>query len=360
VIVLTAAASSIFWSARTQMVTFVGTVAVVAILSRWRERPDARWVWWLVPVFLVWVNGHGGVVYGWLILVGTVVGARIDRRTGRRPLPRDAVRTLTAVAVACTAVLVLNPSGPRVYGLPFHQVSASTQFVEEYQRPDLTDPTAWPFFVLLGLTVALMVWRRTSVDAVDVLLVAGSAAFALQFTRSIPFFAVVAAPVIARLLTEIVGDRARSDDRAADRHLLFAAVALVAVVGVLGFRSLDSTRVDERLHAEFPVAATDWIAAERPPGELFNTFNWGGYLMWELPRYRVSIDGRTDVYDEYLDVYHDTISARPGWEDELDREGIGTVLVDVDAPLADALRADGTWRVGYEDEVAVVFVRGPA
>jgi hypothetical protein len=264
------------------------------------------------------------------------------------------------VALACTAVLVVNPSGVRVYGLPFHQVSASTQFVEEYQRPDLGDPTAWPFFVLLGLTVVLMVWRRRSVDAVDLLLVAGSAAFALQFTRSIPFFAVVAAPVVARLLTEVVGDRARPDDRPAEPRLMVAAGALAVVVAVLGLRTLDSARVEEQLESEFPVAATEWIAAERPPGELFNTFNWGGYLMWELPQYRVSIDGRTDVYDEYLDVYLDTITARPGWEAELDRERIGTVLVDVDAPLAEALRADGTWRVGHEDEVAVVFVRGPA
>ena len=79
--------------------------------------------------------------------------------------------------------------------------------------------------------------------------------------------------------------------------------------------------------------------------------------MWEAPDYPVSIDGRTDVYDEYLEVYDDTIRARPGWEDALDRERISTVLVDTGAPLARALRSDPGWDVAYEDPVAVVFTR---
>ena len=71
----------------------------------------------------------------------------------------------------------------------------------------------------------------------------------------------------------------------------------------------------------------------------------------------MSIDGRTDVYDEYLEVYDATVRARPGWQEELDREGIGTVLVDPGLPLTAALRDDPGWSVGYEDDGAVVFTR---
>ena len=95
----------------------------------------------------------------------------------------------------------------------------------------------------------------------------------------------------------------------------------------------------------------------RPPTELFNTFDWGGYLMFFAPGYRVSIDGRTDLYDDYLETYAATIAAEPGWDRELDAEGIGTVLVDTDSLLAGALAADDGWEATYRDDVATIFVR---
>jgi hypothetical protein len=79
--------------------------------------------------------------------------------------------------------------------------------------------------------------------------------------------------------------------------------------------------------------------------------------MFFAPDYRVSIDGRTDLYDDYLETYAATIAAEPGWDRELDAEGIGTVLVDTDSPLAGALAADDGWEVAYQDDVATIFVR---
>lgn len=361
VVVLTAASSSIFWSARPQMVTFLGTVVASALLRRWRLTPQSNVVWWLVPVFLVWVNCHGGVVYGVLILLGTLGGELVKYVLGRDPLRRRELESLGLVAGACLAVLAVNPSGWRVYGLPFHQVAASTRFVQEYQPPSPLDPVALPFFVLLALTVGCMAWRWRDTDPVEVVLVGTGAYFALQFTRGIPFFAVLAAPVLARILSEWRGEQAAgrpiTDDRPADPPLIAITIALALIVVVFTSVRLDPERTEAKRAAEFPVAAVDWINANQPDGELFNTFDWGGYLMWEAPDYRVSVDGRTDVYDEYLEVYYDTIRALPGWEDELDREGVSTVLLERGLPLAAAMEDAPGWRRSYVDPVAVVFTR---
>jgi hypothetical protein len=353
VVLLTAAASSIFWSARTQIFTFLGTVLVVCLLRAWRRRPESNLVWLLVPLTLVWTNTHGGVIYGMLLIGATVAGEWGNRLLGIRPLPVEALRRLTLAALASVAVMVVNPSGPRVYGLPFHQVGASVEFVQEYQPPSITDPTAAPFFLLLALTVGLMARRWRQVDLVELFQVAGTALFALRFTRSIPFFAVVAAPVVARHIAALVQER----DEPERQPLVVALVAAVVATLVLTGVRLDRGRVADQEAVDFPVGATAWIEANQPEHELFNTFDWGGWVMWELPGYRVSIDGRTDVYDEYLDTYNSVIEAEPGWQAELDREGVGTVLVAPRDPLADALQAEPGWHLGYEDPTAVVFIR---
>lgn len=366
VIVLTAAASSIFWSARTQMVTFVGTALLVALLLHWRRAPERRYLWWLVPLFLVWVNGHGGVIYG-VIILGAMLGGESIRWVLRRdPLPAPALRRLAAVTAACVAVLVVNPSGWRVYGLPFHQVASSTRFVQEYQPPSLDEAIAWPFFLLLALTIGLLAWRWRDADPTEVLWVLAGAAFALQFTRSVPFFAVLAAPAVARSLTAVTarGTTAGAatlgpvpDRRPADGPLLATVAVLAAVVALVAVTKVAPASTDERLAGEFPVGAVAWLEAEQPPRELFNTFDWGGFLMWEAPEYPVSIDGRTDVYDEYLEVYDETVRAQPGWQDELARESVSTVLLERGLPLEQALEASPDWRRAYRDDVAVVFTR---
>jgi hypothetical protein len=263
------------------------------------------------------------------------------------------------VAIAAMAV---NPSGVRIYGLPFHQVDTAVKYVTEFRHPSPADVWAWPFFALLVASVVLLgrSWRRF--DAVDVLPLVATAALALQFVRSVPFFAIVAAPVVAER-----GSAwwcARRPDlpapalTATDHRKLRQAVALVvlAVVITTPFR-IGGPRVAEERAALFPEAATDWLNANRPPGELFNEFDWGGYLILHAPDYRVSIDGRTDVYGDYLDTAMATVAAEPGWEDELDREGIGTVLIHTGIALDGALAEDTDWDRAYRDDLATIYVR---
>ncbi|HPD41825.1 MAG TPA: hypothetical protein PLD43_09730, partial [Anaerolineae bacterium] len=88
---------------------------------------------------------------------------------------------------------------------------------------------------------------------------------------------------------------------------------------------------------------------------VFNTYNWGGYLIWEgLP---VFIDGRADVYGdafmlEYLTTYHLT----PNWRRPLDKYKVDCVLIESRSPLATLLLEAPEWDQAYQDDVATLFV----
>jgi hypothetical protein len=112
----------------------------------------------------------------------------------------------------------------------------------------------------------------------------------------------------------------------------------------------------------FPAAAVRFVVGKGYDGPLYNDFNWGGYLIHELPRLPVSIDGRTNlVGDERMLRCGATWSGAPGWHDDPDLTGAGVVIGDVHTALASLLRTDDRFVKVFEDDVACVFVaRGQA
>jgi hypothetical protein len=70
------------------------------------------------------------------------------------------------------------------------------------------------------------------------------------------------------------------------------------------------------------------------------------------------VDGRTDLYgDIFLTNYLRAASGGPEWRDTFSQYGINLVMVEKDGGLARALQAESGWRVDYEDDLAVVYVR---
>ena len=363
-VTLAAASSSVFWSARPQMVTFVLTAAVVLAVERLRQgpRPESqRWLWALVPLFAFWSNVHLGWFYGLFVLWAVVLGELFERLRNRRALDVSSWRTLSLVSAASLLAVMVNPVGPPIYRLVLTQVDVGRRFIQENQPPSPADPAALPFVLMLVGTVAVLAWRWRRLSVTDVLLVGGTAVAALVAVRTVSLFATVAAPVLSRYLSgrddmaaEAAGEREPADVSTA---LNVGLVLVVVGLAVLMARArLAPASVHTELRQEFPVEAVAWIEENRPPREMFNTFDWGGYLIWQLPGYPVSIDGRADLYADELQVYA-RILAGQGWENEFQRRRIGFALVPTGGPLARAVTAHPAWRIAHADRQATVLVR---
>lgn len=108
-----------------------------------------------------------------------------------------------------------------------------------------------------------------------------------------------------------------------------------------------------------PVKAVHFIQENKPAGPLFNSYNWGGYLIYKLwPAYPVYIDGRTDLYDDaFIRRYLNVVAGGEGWQHTLDQDGVNVVLIESDSTLAKFLKSDPAWSIRYQDAIATVFVR---
>ncbi len=388
-LVLAAAASAIFWSARPQIVSFAlaGAFGYVLWLYRWR---GVNRLWVLVPLMAVWANVHGGFAIGFILLALTLAGEAatlawrwVNRRAAALP---GAARTpgevglrgvlwLAGVGVACALAVMANPAGPAMLLYPFKTISMGVlrDFIQEWQSPNFHLREMQPFLWLLLGTLAAMAWSRRGFNFTDGLLVCGLAYLGFVAGRNMALLAIVAPPVMTRSLVEgwedftarypRWGQLLRFSTAPPTRRLnllnwaIFTVVAAAALVKVAVELPPAANRTE--LAKSLPLAAVDYIQRTHPAGRMFNSYNFGAYLLWALyPDYPVYVDGRTDLYnDTFLREYLDVVMGRPGYANALDRNGVNLVVVEAHALLGDRLSESPAWRKVYTDDVAAVYER---
>ena len=89
VLLLAAATSSVFWSARPHIFSLVLTAGMVLLLERFVTKPT-RWIWLSVGLMALWPNLHGAFPTG-LLLIGLYLLAVLLTwrwRSGRAPAAR--------------------------------------------------------------------------------------------------------------------------------------------------------------------------------------------------------------------------------------------------------------------------------
>ncbi|MDH3383385.1 MAG: YfhO family protein, partial [Deltaproteobacteria bacterium] len=114
---------------------------------------------------------------------------------------------------------------------------------------------------------------------------------------------------------------------------------------------------------KFSFPAAEFLKKNPIPGKMFNFFDIGGFLDWQLyPQALTFIDGRT--YNEEVFREHQMVTgALPGWEDILRKYGITyIVLKSMDSsgvilPVIPALSRNPDWSLVFADGLFVIFVR---
>jgi hypothetical protein len=375
VLVLAAAASAIYWAARPQMASFLLASVFAYVLAEYR-RPGRNWLWALPPLMLLWANLHGGFAIGFLLLGGTLAGQAASRLFGP---PRQGVldwRGIGWVALttlACAAMVAVNPFGLRLYAIPFQTVSIGVlqDFIQEWQSPNFHLLSVQLFLWLLLAAFGAVALGRRRIDLTDLLLFGGFTYLALVAARNISIVALLAPPLITRHVSAGIADlrdrrpRLASvlDPPAAPNRYPLLNWALVGVVGLAVLVKVADAASpaanDLALRRKAPVEAVDYLAQAQPAGPLFNSYNWGGYLMWRLyPAYPVFVDGRTDLYaNDLLSAYVRTAQGAAGYAELLDQYSINLVLVETGSPLLARLDQTQAWVLIYADDIATLYQR---
>lgn len=369
-----AAASSLHWLTRPHLFTILFMVLWVWVLEDLRRGKTDRW-WYLPIIMLFWVNFHGAYIAGFVSLGLYLLGIGWDRAIHPEVSSINRPKALRYwVFGAGTALLVtlINPVGIKIWetSIGFLKNRYLVSHTAEYFPPNFQDPSTWPFFLLLIGALLLLGLIPTRMPAAHVVLFSGWAAMALYSTRNIPLFTIAAAPIYAILLNEFGALEFARGVHKFNRSLehtnqqligkvlpgfvsVLTAVALLFAPGQLTSRNVFSPQV-------FPVGAADWLSENPQPGEMYNYFPWGGYLLYRhWPEERVFIDGQTDFYGEALTREYETVlTLQNGWQGILRKYDIDWVIMPEGSRLAEALELMGTWERVYQDETTVILRGG--
>jgi hypothetical protein len=104
----------------------------------------------------------------------------------------------------------------------------------------------------------------------------------------------------------------------------------------------------------FPTAAVEKAREASLQGRVFDAWGWGGYIMYAWPEARLHVDP-LKFNAETIKSYTIIEDMRPGWQKEIDRWQIRTIIINSKSPMAKGLAMEPKWRVWYQDSTAVVF-----
>lgn len=382
VTILAAIVSSIYWSARPHLMTILFAALFLSWLENWARNGYVKWrksIWLGLPILMLcWVNVHGGFIAGFLIwgiflaelILKITLRAWVEHRSLWRALSHPEIVTLLFAGLAMGLLATLNPLGFKIFLYPFQTVSIEKLglYIQEWQSPDFHYPSLQPFIWLLLVLIAVSAFVPKRWELRDYLLVATFLYLALMAVRNVALFALVAPLSILRLLegldfrTVFPNSQSKFLLLRANKSSIEHPKINLFVLGLVFLGCVVRTAMvypEEAIFKELaevtPAGAVQYLKNTKPQGRLFNSYNWGGYLLWMLPEIPVFVDGRTDLYnDEILDQWFQVAQFQDGWEKVIERWQVNVILMEKDWIVAKFLQQSG-WCQKYLDDVAIVL-----
>jgi len=375
-LILAALTASPILTPRPQLFSFL----LLALLDFWlfslKKGTPIFPIWWLIPLFALWANLHGGYIWGILLLIATLAGGVLNHWIGDQKekvtfLPAKRLRKLFFFTILAVFAVLLNPNGFELWRLPFYTVDVSLAAIQEWHSPDFHQISFHPMLWMLFLFVLGLGNSGKKIDFSDLLKVLGFAYMTFFSQRNIAPYAIIILPVMSRQLAlawenwtasplGMRAQRLRASSESKEIPLKITRLInrlLVSLIVVAALGNLYVLTRPANVDESYPRPAIRWIEENQPQGALFNSYNWGGYLTWNLRNYPVFIDGRADLYgDEIIGQWWQVAGGGEAAQQILDDWEVNLILLEPSWLVVRELSRYG-WELMYEDEMSVVYGR---
>lgn len=323
----------------------------------------------LAPLMILWANIHGSFTFG-LALLYVFAGFCVYHNVLQRNYAK--CRRLLIVTAVVSASALITPYGilPVFMTTKLMSMKFAHTFIIEWRQPDFQGNFVRLIYmvsilsVISGLGIRLRGPRLIAFILLTVM--------ALSYVRGLMMFFMLMPIILARpaagcirvIMPQLSGMKTSDSDKASDPVLRFLQKRSSAILaGCMALALLITVRSWWRedffpAKAIAPKGAIDFVQRTNITGNVFNSYNFGGYLIFAgIPTF---IDGRAELFgDAFLQKYSDAVNLieiNSAFE-MLDEYKVSWILLIPSQPLAKELARSELWKVVYSDEDSIVFVR---
>lgn len=322
--------------------------------------------WWMLPLMTLWANLHGGFTLG--IALAGVFALEALLVAWRQQRIGPAARAWVPFVALAVAFSMATPNGWN--GLVFTwQVMTDHGYtlarVGEWRSPDFQKFQPLELWLLGGL--ALVMYQGLRLPPVRLFLLLVLLHLALKHIRNVELVGLLAPLFMAAPFAAQWHERQQSRQQFDSADRVFRKLAQPAGAGaVLATLAMAVTLPLWVLRAaplELPenVAPVRAVEAARNAGiegPVFNTYDWGGYLIYM--GIAPFIDGRADIYrDAFIKAYVEAheLRAPDSLQQLLDKYRVTWTLLKPESSAVAMLDHLPQWRRVYADQNSVVHAR---
>ncbi|MFL6464549.1 MAG: hypothetical protein ACJ73N_09110 [Bryobacteraceae bacterium] len=368
--------SGLHWLARPHLISWLFVLIFAHVLLS-AEQGNAKALFWLPVLTVLWVNLHGAFFIGILMLLTSAAGEMAGALFSAEPFWKTAwvkSKRYLGCALACSVITLINPYTWKLHWHVLHYVRNSRLLdnIMEFQSANFHQLRFFPFECALVLGVGAAFWCagcRQFSAAIWILLWAH---WSLTCARNIPIFLLISAPFSACMTRELLVkisavkklQRVGSDavnisrdfqilDRLPRLHMVSFAALIVVAGGFIWDKPGFEAQFDSKV---FPVGALSFIKSAKF-SRLFTTDQWADYLVYQLyPAQQTYVDGRSDMFGaDFIQRCRNIMNAQQDWEKNLVADGVDAVMLRPDIPVVSALKESKNWKLLFDNGSVVIF-----
>jgi hypothetical protein len=329
------------------------------LLARWRSNLRDSLIYLLPACMLLWANMSVGAVFG-LFLIGVATLLDIVERKSWSLLP---------VLLLSIAASLLNPETWRLYTLAVDLTSDPYRaLVGEYQpiTKDILFGSGLRYtlcFQLLALGGAFyFILCRGWKDLFNLIIFSFLLYESFRQVRLVELFSIAAAPCFFLLLVRIGSFVPEIPERLKVYAGFALSAAVLALIPWTVFKSPVYAFGNGPKEGAFPEGALKFLQEHNVTGRLFNSYGFGGYLIWRDNERKVFIDGRyRRVYTpaEYGE-YKAAVDSADGWKAAEQKHRFDYAVLEYDL-LSQRFPAhlvnNPDWALVYWDNHSLVYLK---
>lgn len=349
---------------RSQILSIYFLLIFLSIVKLSQTRPKLLYT--LPVLMMIWSSSHSGFFLGLIASLFLFLDTLI--KCFLKTSKQKYLITITILTGLNFLASLVNPYGWLIYQevLRHGQVALNTLIAE------WVPPQAWQIFLVIsvGVWLSSLAWRRK--DFFSILLLAFSAYLTVLARRNLPIFSVSAIyATIISLSENFDSSLIKKPIQKAWAMILFTALIFFAYKKLPTVLAFDENIYCQKSLVVLPCRGVGFMTKQKP-GNIFNAYEWGGYLIWKLPQFKIFTDGRMPTWDTAKEenlpqnwrgkspytIYIETLQNLPGWQEVLASYHSDYLMIQP-GTFMDLLLKDEPREFGYEniynDGVATIY-----